>query len=62
MIIFTKNMLNSRSGMKDLRFTNVIVRLKIIRTSYELILNQLHYVDNLLGKFNKDNSGIPEHQ
>ena len=58
MIIFTKNMLNSRFNMKYLRFIDVIVGIKIIRTSYGLILSQSHYVDNLLEKFNKDNYGI----
>ena len=32
--------------------------IKIKRTSDGLILSQLHYVDNILGKFDKDNSGI----
>ena len=58
MIISTKNMLNSRFNMKDMRLANVILGIKIIRTSDELILSQSHYVDNILGKFDKDNSGI----
>ena len=32
--------------------------IKIKRISYELILSQSHYVDNILGQFNKDNSDI----
>ena len=33
-IVSTKNMLNSRFDMKDMRFDDVILRIKIIRTSY----------------------------
>ena len=58
MIISTKNMLNSRFDMKDMGLANVILGMKILRTSYGFILSQLHYVDNILGKFDKDNSGI----
>ena len=58
MIVSTKNMLNSRFDMKDMRLAHVILGIKILRTSYELILSQSHYVDNILGKFDKDNSGI----
>ena len=32
--------------------------IKITKTSYGLILSQSHYVDNILGKFDKDNSSI----
>ena len=32
--------------------------IKIKRTSNGLILSQSHYVDNIIGKFDKDNSGI----
>ena len=55
MITFTKNILNSRFGMKDLGLTNVILGIKIERTSNELILSQSLYVDNFLGKIDKDN-------
>ena len=34
------------------------MEIKIKRTSYGFILSQSHYVDNILGKFDKDNSGI----
>ena len=34
------------------------MRIKIKRTSYGLVLSQSHYVDNILGKFDKYNSGI----
>ena len=58
MITFIKNMLNSRFDMKDLKLVDVILGRKIQRTSYRLILSQSHYVDNILGNFNKDNFGI----
>ena len=37
---------------------NVILGIKLIRTSYGLILSQSHYVDNIFGKFDKNNSGF----
>ena len=58
MITSTKNMLNSRFDIKDLGLADVILGIKIKRTSYGLILSQSHYVNNILGKFDKDNSGI----
>ena len=58
MIISTKNMLNSRFDMKDMGPANVILGIKLIRTSYGLILSQSHYVDNILGNFDKENFGI----
>ena len=58
MITSTKNVLNSRFDIKYLGLADVILGIKIKRTSYGLILSQSHYVDNILGKFDKDNSGI----
>ena len=58
MITSTKNMLNSRFDMKCLGLVDVILGIKIKRTSFGLILSQTHYVDNILGKFDKDNSRI----
>ncbi|RVW26496.1 Retrovirus-related Pol polyprotein from transposon TNT 1-94 [Vitis vinifera] len=58
MITSTKNMLNSRFDMKDMGLADVILGIKIKRTSDELILSQSHYVDKILGKFDKDNSGV----
>ena len=58
MITFNKNILNLRFDIKDLELANVILGIKIKRTSNGLILGQSHYVDNILGKFDKDNSGI----
>ena len=58
MITSTKNMLNSRFCMKDLGLADVILKIKIKRASDGLILSQSHYVDNILGKFDKDNYSI----
>ena len=58
MITSTKNRLSSRFDMKDLGLTNVILGIKIKRTLDGLILSQSHYVDNILGKFDKDKFGI----
>ena len=58
MVTSTKNMLISRFDMKDLGLADVKLGIKFKRTSYGLILSQSHYVDNILGKFNKDNYGI----
>ena len=58
MITSTKNMLNSRFDMKDLGHADVILGIKIKRTSNGFILSQSHYVDNILGNFDKYNSSI----
>ena len=58
MIISTKNRLNSRFDMKGMGPADVILGIKLIRTSYGLILSQSHYVDNILRKFENDNSRI----
>ena len=57
MVTSTKNMLNSRFDMKDMGLVDVILGIKLIRTSQGLILSQSHYV-NILRKFDEDNSGI----
>ena len=44
--------------MKDMRHADVILGIQIIRISNGLMLSQSHYVDNILGKFDKDNFGI----
>ena len=51
-------MLNSRFDMKDMRLADVILGIKITRISNGFILNQSHYVDKILKKFNKDDFGI----
>ena len=62
MITTTKNMLNSRFDMKYMELVDVILGIKLIRPSDGLVLSQSHYVDNILGKFDKDNSEFLEHQ
>lgn len=58
MIKFAKDMLNSKFDIKDMRLTNVILGVKIFRTPDGLVLNQSHYVENILEKFNKDDTDI----
>jgi hypothetical protein len=57
MIKLTKNILNLKFDMKDIGFANMILGIKITRLSNGFILNQSHYVDNILEKFNKNDSG-----
>lgn len=51
-------MLNSKFDIKDMRLTNVILGVKIFRTPDGHVLNQSHYVENILEKFNKDDTDI----
>ena len=62
MIASTKNILNSRFDMKDMGLADVILGIKIKRTSEGLILSQSHFVHNIIGKFDKDNFGIAKHR
>ena len=57
MVKSTKNMLNSKFDMKDMGLANVILGIKIIRTEDGFVLSQSHYVDKILEKFNKNDSG-----
>ena len=57
MIKSTKDILNSRFDIKDMCLADVILGIKITRTSKGLILSQSHYIDKILEKFNKDDSG-----
>ena len=54
----TKRMLNSSFDMKDMRLADVILGIKISKSSNGLILSQSHYVDKILEKFNKNDSGV----
>ena len=58
MVRSTKHMLNSRFDMKDMGPVDVVLGIKIKRVPEGLILTQSHYVDKILDKFNKDDSGI----
>ncbi|KAL2486304.1 cysteine-rich RLK (RECEPTOR-like protein kinase) 8 [Abeliophyllum distichum] len=51
-------MLNSRLDMKDMGLVDVILGIKISRTSEGIVLSQSHYMDKILDKFNKDDSGM----
>ena len=53
-----KKMLFSKFNMKDLGVVDVILGIKISRTSGGLILSQSHYIEKLLDKFDKDESKI----
>ena len=46
-------MSNSNFNMKDTGLADVILSIKITRTSDELVLSQIHYIDKILDKFNK---------
>ncbi|CAM8908096.1 unnamed protein product [Rhodiola kirilowii] len=54
----TKGILNSRFDMKDMGLADVILGIKITRTADGFVLGQSHYVDKILDKFGKDNSGV----
>ena len=58
MIKSAKNMLKSKFDIKDMGLANVVMGIKIPRVSNGLILSQTHYVDKILGKFNKDNNNV----
>ncbi|KAK6149115.1 hypothetical protein DH2020_016640 [Rehmannia glutinosa] len=54
----TKDMLNSRFDMKDMGLADVILGIKISRTTNGLTLDQSHYVDKILEKFSKDDTSL----
>ena len=58
MVKSTKDMLNSRFDMKDMGLIDIILGIKITRTINNLILDQSHYVDKFLEKFNKNENTI----
>ena len=58
MVKSTKDMLNSRFDMKDMGLAVVILGIKITRTPVGLSLSQSHYVDKILDKFCKHDSGV----
>jgi hypothetical protein len=51
-------MLNSKFDMKDMGLADVILGVKITRTSDGLALSQSHYVDKILEKFSKFDTSI----
>ena len=58
MVKSTKAMLNARFDIKDMGLADVILGVKILRTSDGLVLSQTHYVDKILNKFSKDDYGV----
>lgn len=48
----------SRYDMIDIRYANVILGIKISKTSNGLILSQSYYMDKMLKKFNKDDFDV----
>ena len=58
MIKSIKSMLNLKFDMKDMGLADVILGIQISMTSDKIILSQSHYVDKILEKFNKEDSGV----
>ena len=58
MIKSTKAMLSTRFDMKDMGLADVILGVKILRTSDGLVLSQSHYVDKIVDKFSNDDSRV----
>ena len=54
----TKRLLNSKFDMKDMSFADVILSIKITRTSSGIVLSQSHYVEKILEKFGKSNTSV----
>ncbi|KAL1225866.1 Retrovirus-related Pol polyprotein from transposon TNT 1-94 [Cardamine amara subsp. amara] len=53
----TKNMLSSQFDMKDMGLADVILGIKITRTSDRITLSQTHYAEKILDKFKKYTTG-----
>lgn len=49
----TKRMLTNKFEMKDLGVPDVILGIKVSKTSYGLTLSQSHYIEKVLDKFTK---------
>ena len=58
MVKSTKAMLSTRFDMKDMGLADVILGVKILRTSDRLVLSQTQSVDKILNKFSKDDSSV----
>ena len=53
----TKNLLSSKFDMKDLGLADVILGIKITRTSEGIILSQAHYAEKILDRFKNYSNG-----
>ena len=58
MIRTTKRLLNSKFDMKDMGLADVILGIKITRTSSGIVLSQSHYVEKILEKFGKSDTSV----
>ena len=58
MIKSNKKILTSKFDMIGIGIADVILRIKIIRTSKELILSQYYYVEKILNKFDKNSDSV----
>ena len=58
MIRTTKRLLNSKLDMKHMGLADVILGVKITRTSDGIVLSQSHYVEKILEKFSKSNTSV----
>ena len=54
----TKEMFNNKFSMKDLGVVDVILGIKISKTSDGLILSQSHYIEKILKKFKQNDSSL----
>jgi len=61
MIKSTKKILINKFNTKDLGIIDVILEIKISKTSNEIILSQSHYVEKILEKFFKDDNSTVKH-
>ena len=58
MIRTTKRLLNSKFDMKDMGFADMILGIKITRTSGGIVLTKSHYVEKILEKFGKLDTSV----
>ena len=56
----TKNMLQSKFDMKDLGSADVILGIKITRTSEGIVLTQEHYAEKILERFKNYSNGTAQ--
>ena len=54
----TTEMFNNKFEMKDLGVADVILGIKISKTSDGLILSQSHYIEKILKKFKQNDSSL----
>ena len=58
MIKTTKIMLNKHFDLKDMGIADVILGIKITKTSKGYALSQSHYIEKILDKFSKDDDHL----